>query len=177
MSRRVRKAFRPTRSCPHRWCRRLHRVFGFLGTLLIFASAVQDPAALAATALIAVLAGIALATSKIGGVNNRVAHATSGADGSPNTEVDVDRLWARVAVGVDIYFVVAMSSSMIAIGRMGSAAFKNNGQGIPADLGYVMIFSVATVVLRQYAHWRATRPRPRRKVRARVLSPAVSKSS
>lgn len=143
--------------------------------VMFLAYLLQDPLALAVMAGFSLLVGLAVATSKIGsGASGRVAHEGVGAGGAPTTEVVVDVLWTRIAVGYDIAWMVVGTSAVVALGSMGSAAFHDNHQGIPPDIGWALLVGAATSVFGQYAHWRATRPRPRRRVRVPNLVPVPS---
>jgi len=170
--------FRPSRSCPHRWCRFLHRSTYMLGLILVLASLVQNPLLLALMVFFSFLLAMAVTTSRMGiGTQGRVAHESAGAGGSADTEVSVDHRWAAIAVGYDIYLAFLVVSGLISLGMMGSSAFKPDHQGIPPGIGWVLIFTSGSFVFGQYAHWRATRPRPRRRVHVKALIPVLSKNT
>lgn len=174
--RRVRKPFRPTRRCPHRMCVPLHRWIMGAGTVILIASFVVNPIAEAVILIFSVIVGAAIMSSKWGGdVDGRVAHETAGAGGSAHTEVSVDMRWARIAVAMDTIMSLGAVFVLVAVGLAGTAAFKQDNT-LPPDLGWSMIVSAVFYTFDYYAHWRATRPRPKRRVRVWLgnLIPALA---
>ena len=173
---RARKRFVPTRECPHRWCRFTHRWYRSMGTVVVIAMFVANPIAEAVVFMFGLCVAAALMTSRFGpGIQGRVAHQTAGAGGSTSrTEVAVDHRWARVAAGCDVIFCAATVVDLAAIGVIRSRAYQQS-HGIPPTLGWAMIGGAAIVLFTSYAHWRATRPRPPRRVRVwiRARVPAL----
>lgn len=163
---RVRKPFVPSRDCPHRWCRFTHRWIAGIGTVLTIAAFVENPIMEAVIIIFAMIIATAFMTSRMGaGSQGRVAHQTAGAGGATNrTEITVDKRWANVAAGCDVFLSLGGTFDLITIGSLGSGAYKQT-HGIPPYLGYALIFGAAFMTLTFYAHWRATRPRPKRRVR------------
>lgn len=164
--RRVRKPFVPSRNCPHRWCRPAHRFIGAVGTVVMIAAFVENPIMEAVILVFAMIVATALMTSRMGfGTHGRVAHQTAGAGGNPgHTEITVDRRWATAAVTGDVFLCFGALFDLVSIGSMGSSAYKQSN-GIPPYLGYALIFGAGLMTFIFYAHWRATRPRPKRRVR------------
>lgn len=173
----VRKPFVPSRTCPHRWCRPAHRWIGCIGTVVTIAAFVENPIMEAVILIFAVIMATALMTSHMGtGMHGRVAHQAAGDGGNTSrTEITVDRRWAWVAAACDMFLCVGGTFDLFTIGSLGSKAYQQS-HGVPPTLGYALIFGGAFMSLTFYAHWRATRPRPRRRVRVwiRARIPALA---
>jgi hypothetical protein len=161
----TRKPFVPSRQCPHRWCRPAHRWIGWVGLVLIVATFIENPIMEAVCFVFSMIVATALLTSRMGtGTHGRVAHQTAGADGSAETEVVVDHRWATIAAACDVVICAASVLELATIGSLGSGAYQQS-HGIPPFLGWALIFAAAAITFVFYAHWRATRPRPKRRVR------------
>lgn len=160
--------------CPHPWCRYSHKALSGLIAITLVATLATD--ALGYLAVLVVTAPIVIALSRtrffLGLFSGRLAHQTSGGDGE--VRFDIDKRWARVAVGGD---VVLLALSINALVRMalhpGKVKIEHSGA---STLLWNLLEALVTAAIIFYAHYRATRPRPRRRMRVRIrrLVPAGS---
>lgn len=151
-----RKNFVPIKWCPHRWCPHLHAVY-FAGMAAVFAQTtagklIMIPALLfiVVTALISSTIGV-FGQAPVGLVTHM-------------TEVRVDPLWSRLAVTADLAVValLAAAESEILLGVR---------QTTSTGLASLVLFGVG-VAFYFYAHWRASQPRPAKRVRVRSTAGA-----
>jgi len=155
----VSKPHIPTKACPHRWCRTVHRIAAVEGGLAIVALAIRQPWFLLILSAMAVLSTALYATAA-----RKTLHDLAADELTPIVPLAVRRGWALTAVGIDIAVAVVapLAIAAAAVSEPGSYATKvASGGPMP------IVVTVAFAVFHQLAHHLATRPaKPQR-----VLAP------
>ncbi|MHA6764733.1 hypothetical protein [Streptacidiphilus sp. PAMC 29251] len=157
-------ADRPTRACPHRWCRRTHTALAATGAVFLAEILFHGLASILFTGLLAV---VSLAVYSM-------VHGKSPMEGAlddlplAGINLVVRPGWARAAVGCDLFYAATGLFGVVLLPMP-----SQHGTTVPtADTaGFVaLVVTVALTAFTQYAHRQATRPaKPKR-----VLVPALS---
>lgn len=159
----TKKPFRPTRMCPHRFCRHAHKIILIPG-LIIGPLTLSGGLAMLAVYLVGALlvgAGVALITRKP--VTDAVLDMLT-----PSRYLIVRPVWARIAGILDILLVAFL---YLGFARILVNAVHPDPHAQPltaADALHELFVIVPVMLFYLYAHWKATQPaKPKR-----VLVPA-----
>lgn len=150
------KAHVPTKRCPHRWCRQMHRLGALLGATILMLVAVRYPLMLLGLALFLVLAiGISAMTHRRSMHEELMSETTD--DLKPVVPLMVRPVWANIAMSMDIFYL--LNGSAIVYSFLAHPSAYHGTAGLtwylePVGLG----ISLVLVWFITFAHKRATEP-------------------
>lgn len=150
------KPYTPTRACPHRHCRKVHRFMGLLGITIVVIESVSYPLLLLGLVVFVVLAISISALTHRRTMKEELLSATMD-DLKPTVPLVVRRGWANVAVGLDAFF--ALNGSGMIYSLLTEPSSYRGTSGLSTLLAPVgLTVSMALFWFTTYAHRKATEP-------------------